>query len=114
MPEYGSKDGFLLLLRVLLGTFGVLQRAPEGIGRKSTPSESSQRVYERMLEKLQTLKISRNYKVSSSIWLKTFFDGFFDRLGVISGTFGVLPWALRGFVEEALLLILLRGSMRDC
>ena len=107
-----QKLGYSLLLRVPFRYFWGPPKGPKGVAGRKT-SESSQGVYERMLEKLQTLKISRNYKVSGSIWLKTFFDGFFDRLGVISGTFGVLQWALRGFMEGALLLNLLRGSIRD-
>ena len=40
---------------------------PQGLqGGKSTPSESSQEAYERLLEKLQTLMICRTYTFSGS------------------------------------------------
>ena len=75
-------------------------------GGRSTSSEYSQGVYERLLEKLQTLKILRTYTFSGSTWLKAHLLG---HLRVISGTFGVLPWALSGWWRKHSFLILSGG-----
>ena len=72
VPQLGSKEQVLgFSLRRFLSLLQGLQ------GGKSTPSESSQEAYERLLEKLQTLMISRTCTFSGSIWLKSSFAGFF-------------------------------------
>ena len=50
-----------------------LPKGSGGLVGKSTPSESAQGFYERLLKKIQTLKISTTYAVSASIWLKSQF-----------------------------------------
>ena len=63
-------------------------KGPNGVGGISSLSESFQGVYEGLLKKIQTRKISRTYIISVSIWLKSSFAGYLPLLAVLLGTFG--------------------------
>ena len=58
------------------GTFGYFRgdpKGPKGVGGGSGLSEFIQRVNKKLSKKIQTLKLSRTYIVSVSIWPKILF-----------------------------------------
>ena len=74
MPQYGSKAHFSCFFATPQHPFCYSlgpPRSPAGVGGRSTPSESTQGVYDRLSKKIQILKISRTNTVTASIWLKS-------------------------------------------